>query len=123
MLIYYSASGNWTPYYCVGLLTADADSDLLNPASWKKAPEPLFKQAPENHVYGPGSICFIPSPDGKEWYMLYHARKSLYDMLVLDSRTPRMQKIEWDKEGIPVLGVPQKEGVPLRKPSGTPERK
>ena len=43
--------------------------------------------------------------------MLYHARKSLYDMLVLDSRTPRMQKIEWDKEGIPVLGVPQKEGV------------
>ena len=89
----------------------------------KKAPEPVFKQAPENHVYGPGSICFIPSPDGKEWYMLYHARKSLYDMLVLDSRTPRMQKIEWDKEGIPVLGIPQKEGFPLRKPSGTPERK
>ena len=106
-----------------GLLTADTDSDLLNPASWKKAPEPVFKQAPENHVYGPGSICFIPSPDGKEWYMLYHARKSLYDMLVLDSRTPRMQKIEWDKEGIPVLGIPQKEGFPLRKPSGTPERK
>ena len=123
LLIYYSASGNWTPYYCVGLLTADTDSDLLNPASWKKAPEPVFKQAPENHVYGPGSICFIPSPDGKEWYMLYHARKSLYDMLVLDSRTPRMQKIEWDKEGIPVLGIPQKEGFPLRKPSGTPERK
>lgn len=22
LLIYYSASGNWTPYYCVGLLTA-----------------------------------------------------------------------------------------------------
>ena len=123
LLIYYSASGNWTPYYCVGLLTADTDSDLLNPASWKKAPEPVFKQVPENHVYGPGSICFIPSPDGKEWYMLYHARKSLYDMLVLDSRTPRMQKIEWDKEGIPVLGIPQKEGLPLRKPSGTPERK
>ena len=123
LLIYYSASGNWTPYYCVGLLTADTDSDLLNPASWKKAPEPVFKQAPENHVSGPGSICFIPSPDGKEWYMLYHARKSLYDMLVLDSRTPRMQKIEWDKEGIPVLGIPQKEGFPLRKPSGTPERK
>lgn len=36
LLIYYSASGNWTPYYCVGLLTADTDSDLLNPASWKR---------------------------------------------------------------------------------------
>lgn len=49
LLIYYSASGNWTPYYCVGLLTADANSDLLNPNSWKKSLEPVFKQAPENH--------------------------------------------------------------------------
>ena len=39
LLIYYSASGNWTPYYCVGLLTADANSDLLNPNSWKKSLE------------------------------------------------------------------------------------
>ena len=46
-----------------------------------------------------------------------------FPILSNNCRTPRMQKIEWDKEGIPVLGVPQKEGVPLRKPSGTPERK
>ena len=27
VLIYYCASGSWTPYYCIGLLTADAGSD------------------------------------------------------------------------------------------------
>lgn len=122
LLIYYSASGNWTPYYCVGLLTADANSNPLDPNSWKKSPEPVFKQSPENHVYSPGRLCFIPSPDGKEWYVIYHARKMIRDMLVLDGRTPRMQKIEWDKNGIPILGIPQKENIPFPKPSGTPLR-
>lgn len=120
LLIFYSASGNWTPYYCVGMLTADAGSNPLHPDSWKKAPEPVFKQSPENQVYGPGHLCFIPSPDNKEWYILYHARNALRDMLVLDGRTIRMQKIEWDENGIPILGIPQKESTLLPKPSDTP---
>ena len=33
ILIYYSASGCWTPYNCIGMLTANDNSDLLNPAS------------------------------------------------------------------------------------------
>ena len=28
--IFYSASGSWTPYYCVGLLTADANGKLID---------------------------------------------------------------------------------------------
>lgn len=47
---FYSASGSWTPYYCVGLLTADANANLLDPASWKKHPTPVFQQKPENEV-------------------------------------------------------------------------
>ena len=31
-------------YYCVGLLTADANANLLDPASWKKHPTPVFQQ-------------------------------------------------------------------------------
>ena len=30
LYIFYSASGSWTPYYCVGLLTADAKANLLD---------------------------------------------------------------------------------------------
>ena len=73
--IFYSASGSWTPYYCVGLLTADANADLLDPASWKKHPTPVFMQDPENEVFGPGGSSFTSSPDGKECYMLYHGRQ------------------------------------------------
>lgn len=119
-LIYYCASGSWTPYYCVGLLTADAKSDLLNPASWKKSPTPVFEQKPEEGVYGPGSFSFIPSPDGKEQYVLYHARKTPNDAPgATDSRTPRLQKLEWDKDGIPVLKAPIREDSALPKPSDT----
>ena len=120
LCIFYSASGSWTPYYCVGLLTADANADLLLPSSWKKSPNPVLQQQPDNQVYGPGGISFIPSPDGKEWYMLYHARKIPNDAPgASDSRSPRMQKIEWDKDGIPVLGIPDKDGVKYPLPSGT----
>lgn len=38
----YSASAT-DANYCLGLLTADQNADLLDPASWKKSPEPVFK--------------------------------------------------------------------------------
>nr|WP_320057267.1 glycoside hydrolase family 43 protein [uncultured Bacteroides sp.] len=119
ILIYYSASGSWTPYYCIGLLIANANSDLMIPASWKKSPDPVFRQQPSNKVYGPGGLSFIPSPNGKEWYFLYHARKMPNDAPgAIDSRTPRLQEVKWDKNGIPILGTPSSEGIQLKKPSG-----
>lgn len=119
VFIFYSASGTWTTFYALGMLTADANSDLLDPASWKKSERPVFKQCPENHVYGPGHCSFIPSPDYKEDYMLYDARRVENDPSgTRDSRSPRLQKIEWSEDGIPYFGVPLPESVRLRKPSG-----
>ncbi|MDU1889766.1 MAG: glycoside hydrolase family 43 protein [Dysgonomonas sp.] len=129
VLIYYSASGTWTPYYCVGMLSADANSDLLDPASWTKAKSPVFSQEPENQVFAPGSICFVPSPDGTEMYFLYQARstdKEPYGSLPTgpqDSRSPRMQKMEWGEDGFPVLGTPLTEIDKLEKPSGIAVKK
>ncbi len=119
--IFYSASGSWTPYYCVGLLTADANANLLDPTSWKKHPTPVFQQEPENEVFSTAAGSFVSSPDGKECYMLYHARQIPNDAPgAMDSRTPPVyKKIEWDKDGMPVLGI-QKEGEPMAKPSGSP---
>ena len=119
IFIFYSASGTWTCFYAVGMLMADADSDLLDPDSWTKSTRPVFKQCPENKVYGPGHVSFIPSPDGKEDYLLYDARSVENDPAgSRDSRKPRLQKIEWDKDGIPYLGVPLPLSVRLNKPSG-----
>ncbi len=118
--IAYSASAFWTPYYCLGLLTARADSDLLDPRSWTKSDNPVFAQSAENEVYGCGHNSFFISPDGKEHYILYHAR----DTQVIpagkgDTRTPRMQRFEW-KDGYPVFGTPKHISTRMTKPSGTP---
>ncbi|WP_231496771.1 family 43 glycosylhydrolase [Prevotella sp. 10(H)] len=124
VLIYYSASGIWTPYYAVGLLYADTNSDLLNPDSWTKSENPVFSQNEENQVYSTGSPCFIPSPDSEEVYFLYQARpvdKEPYGSLPakdVDTRSPRMQKMEWGDDGFPVLGEALSEIDKIKKPSG-----
>jgi len=119
----YSASGCWTPYYALGLLTARIGSDLLDTASWSKSQQPVFGQKPEVGVYGTGHNSFFPSPDGKEWYILYHARSTETDPAGEgDTRSPRMQKMDW-KDGYPVLGEPLPAGTWLPKPSGTPDVK
>lgn len=115
----YSASGTWTPYYCLGLLTAPADADLLDPASWSKSPEPVFGQSPENGVFSVGHNSFFKSPDGKEDYILYHARSSETSEI----RSPRAQKFTWDKNDYPVFGTPLPTSATLPKPSGTKPEK
>lgn len=120
LYIFYSASGNWTPFYSVGMLTADATSDLLKPASWEKSERPVFKQSPELKIFAPGNCCFLPSPDGKEFYVLYHARKIENEPIgALDSRSPRLQKIKWSEDGTPYFSEMISETVSLPKPSGT----
>lgn len=119
--IAYSASGCWTPYYALGLLTASVESDLLDPASWQKSPQPVFRQKPEAGVYGTGHNSFFQSPDGKEYYILYHARSSETDPAGMgDCRTPRMQSFTWDENDFPVFGEPYPTDTVLPKPSGTP---
>lgn len=104
LCIFYSASGSWTPYYCVGLLTAGPKADPLRPESWHKSPKPVLHQHPKQHIYGPGGISFVASPDGKEQYMLYHARIIANDKPgASDSRSPYLQKVECDAQGVPIL--------------------
>lgn len=116
--IVYSASGTWTPHYCLGVLSADAGSDLLNPATWIKHPEPIFRQSPENGVYGPGHNSFFKSPDGTEDWILYHARSTAQPDT---PRNPRAQKITWTEDDFPILGIPVSTDSLLVKPSGTPQ--
>lgn len=118
--IAYSASGCWTPYYALGLLTASTDSDLLNPKSWSKSPKPVFGQSPENKVYGTGHNSFFPSPDGKEYYILYHARDTQVDPAGMgDTRSPRAQKFTWNDDDYPEFGIPLPISTRMQKPSGT----
>lgn len=121
LFLIYSASGCWTDYYALGMLTATAGSNLMDPASWKKSPEPVFKASQENHVYAPGHNSFFTSPDGTEDYILYHANDEPGQGCGR-FRSPRAQKFTWNQDGTPNFGVPVKTGEPLPVPS-EPNRK
>lgn len=116
--IVYSASGCWTPYYSLGLLTTNVNSDLLDAAAWSKSKEPTFSQSTEHGVYGPGHNSFFKSPDGTEDWVLYHANDSPTDGCG-DKRSPRAQKFGWTDDDFPILGVPASTDTRLQKPSGT----
>ncbi|MEO8414252.1 MAG: family 43 glycosylhydrolase [Ginsengibacter sp.] len=114
----YSASGCWTDYYALGMLTANVNADLLNASSWIKTGHPVFKQSPANGVYATGHNSFFRSPDGKEDYILYHAN-SEPGQGCGSYRSPRAQKFTWNADGSPNFGVPIAAGVESQVPSGT----
>ena len=117
LFLIYSASGCWTPYYALGMLTAHADADLLNPDSWIKSKEPVFKMSEENNVYGTGHNFFFKSPDGKEDWIIYHAKNVPEHSGAF--RSPRIQKITWREDGTPDFGVALSIQTPIKKPSGS----
>ncbi|RYY57953.1 MAG: glycosyl hydrolase family 43 [Chitinophagaceae bacterium] len=118
----YSASGCWTDYYALGMLTLEDGGNLMDSASWKKHPEPVFKQDPENGVYAPGHNSFFTSPDGKENWILYHANDKPGQGCGR-FRSPRAQKFTWTADGYPVFGRPVKSTDQLPIPStGKPKK-
>jgi GH43 family beta-xylosidase len=110
IFITYSASGIGSEY-CMGMLTADASADLLDPKSWAKSPEPVFQSSPENSQYGPGHNCFTTTPDGAD-ILVYHDRN--YDVkgdpLKDKNRHERAQLVNWKADGTPDFGVPVPDG-------------
>lgn len=102
--IFFNSNSFSTVYHCVGVITAQAEANLLDASSWIKNPEPIFLQNPTDSVLGPGGLCFIPSPDGTESYLLYHARTdktTQQNAKGQPNSSPRLQKIIWGKDGIP----------------------
>lgn len=101
----YSASGTGA-CYCVGMLTADQDSDLLDPKSWNKERRPVLQTDYEKGIYGPGHNSFTYSEDGRE-VMVYHARpyeKIVGDPLYDPNRNAMLMEVEWDEHNRPVFG-------------------
>ncbi|MFE0130012.1 family 43 glycosylhydrolase [Streptomyces sp. NPDC059037] len=95
--------------YCVGLLTADDTSDLMDPASWSKSPAPVFTSNDTTGQYGPGHNCFTVAEDGRTDVLVYHARQYKEiegDPLNDPNRHTRIQQLGWKADGTPDFGVP-----------------
>jgi GH43 family beta-xylosidase len=107
----YSASAT-DANYALGMLTADASANLLDPAVWKKSPQPVFRSSEQNGQYGPGHNSFTTTPDGKTDVLVYHARNYRDiqgDPLHDPNRHTRAQAIQWRSDGTPDFGEPAKD--------------
>ncbi|MEJ3749401.1 family 43 glycosylhydrolase [Actinomycetes bacterium KLBMP 9797] len=109
----YSASAT-DANYCVGLLTASASSNLMNPASWTKSAQPVFRSNDATGQYGPGHNSFTVSEDGQSDILVYHDRNYRDisgDPLNDPNRRTRLQKLYWNADGTPNFGIPVADGV------------
>jgi GH43 family beta-xylosidase len=116
IFISYSASAT-DANYCMGLLTADENADLLNAASWTKSPTPVFTTNEGTKQYGPGHNSFSRDEEGND-ILVYHARSYrniVGDPLYDPNRHARVQRLYWNADGTPNFGVPVGDGeLPVR---------
>lgn len=112
IFITFSASGT-DAMYCLGMLWAYENSNLLDPASWHKMPYPVFQSSRENHIFGPGHNSFTRSVDDTEDLIVYHGRSEErylgddgYQPLYDAGRHTYIGKVFWNPSGFPNFSVP-----------------
>ncbi|WP_237607511.1 family 43 glycosylhydrolase [Roseimaritima sediminicola] len=110
--VVYSCGASWLPTYKLGLLELVGE-DPLQPASWKKRPEPVFRGT--EATYGVGHSCFVKSLDGSQWWHVFHAKR---DRRPGWRRAVHVQPMHVDEKGFPVFGEPVPPGTVLSDPSG-----
>ncbi|MER5895378.1 family 43 glycosylhydrolase [Streptomyces sp. NPDC001876] len=109
----YSASAT-DSNYCLGMLTASATGNLLDPAAWSKSATPVFATNAATGQYGPGHNSFTTSEDNRSDVLVYHDRnyKDIAgDPLNDPNRRTRVQKVYWNADGTPNFGIPVADGA------------
>ena len=102
LFIIYSANGCWSDHYLLGVLE-HTGGELCDAANWKKHDKPLLTYG--NGVFGPGHASFFYSPDGTELWCAYHGLKRHNEKAEPDTRYMNVQRVDFDEEGYPVMGV------------------
>lgn len=103
VIVCYSASGIWTQYSALGMLYADANSDLLNPSSWTKRSEPSFCPAAEEGISGTSNISIVSDGNSGASYIFYET-KTMDDNTI--RKDVRLQRMTWSADGMPLFGKP-----------------
>lgn len=104
IFVTYSASDTG-PAYCMGMMTASEDSDLLDPKSWVKERYPILKTDESRSIYGPGHNSFTVDEEGND-IMVYHARTEaeiVGDPLYNPNRHAQLMRVTWNEEGSPIF--------------------
>ncbi len=107
----YSTAASWLATYKLGLLELTGQ-EPLDPASWKKHPEPVFQST--DQTFGTGHGGFVKSPDGKEWWQVFHAKRERKANWL---RSIYVQPFTF-KDGFPDFGKPVAPGSSIERPAG-----
>src|SRR6185369_1677913 len=107
IFIVYSASGSWTPDYCLGLLHNKTDN-VLDPDAWIKH-GPVFKKT--DQVWGVGHCSFVKSLCQTEDWIVYHSKSSRRHGW--EDRDVHAKRFTWSSDGFPDFGAPLPRTTPL----------
>lgn len=103
----YSASAT-DARYCLGMLTAPDDADIMDTRVWQKSQQPVFVTNRETSVYGPGHNSFTVDEQGRD-ILVYHGRdyEAIQgDPLFNPDRHTRIQRLYYQADGTPDFGIP-----------------
>lgn len=111
--VVYSCSGSWEPTYKLGLLELAVDGDPLDPRAWRKHDRPVLESS--ERTCGVGHCSFTRSPDGREDWIVFHAKVSRAHGW---QRVIHAQPFTWASDGLPVFGPVTDAGDAIARPSG-----
>ncbi|MFF5406726.1 family 43 glycosylhydrolase [Streptomyces misionensis] len=114
----YSTCDTGKPDYQVWMMSLPSNADPLVPGNWTQHQGAVFSRADDHGVFGPGHHAFFTSPDGTQDWIVYHAKTT--SAYTYTDRTTRAQRIGWNADGSPNLGVPLATGATQDLPSGDP---
>ena len=110
--VVYSASGSWTPDYCLGMLH-NKTKDVLNATAWVKH-GPVFKKT--DQVWGVGHRSFVKSLCQSEDWIIYHSKSSRKHGW--EDRDVHAKRFTWSSDGLPDFGDPLPRSTPIRPTAG-----
>jgi GH43 family beta-xylosidase len=111
IFVVYSASGSWTPDYCLGLLH-NKTRDVLNPDAWVKH-GPVFRRTEQ--VWNVGHCSFAKSLCQSEDWLIYRSKSNrLPDW---EHRDVQAAPFTWTSDGFPEFDLP----LPPARKSPLPE--
>lgn len=92
--------------YCMGMMEANENTDLLDRNSWSKSRFPVLATDYDKGIYGPGHNCFTIAEDDVTPLCIYHARD--YEEIVGDplydpNRHARVMVVKFDDSGKPIF--------------------
>jgi GH43 family beta-xylosidase len=113
VVVIFSASASWQPTYKLGMLALAPGGDPMKGAAWSKFSAPVFESTVM--TWGVGHCGFTQSPDGREDWIVYHAKLERRPNW---NRAIHTQRFSWSAAGEPEFGSPLPAGIEMAVPSG-----